>query len=187
MINKFAGICGTCQDRVAAGAGQAVNRTGRWQTYHNECLPARVAPPAGAHGGWHQGPLVALDLEATQAEPLDARIISAALVHSDGTTRTWLLNPGVPIPPDATAINGFTDEVVRRDGRPAGEALTEIGTAVAKHIADGTPLVAFHASYDVTVLHTELARYGLPAIDWARAAIIDPFVLPLNVPFMLPL
>lgn len=177
MINKFPGNCGTCHQKVAAGAGQAVKEAGRWQTYHNECVPRRVAPPAGMHAGWHDGPLVAFDIEATQREPLDARIISAALVHSDGTVKTWLVNPGVPIPPDATAVNGFTDEVVRRDGLPAAAAIADIGTAVAKYIADGVPLVAFRASYDVTVLHTELTRHGLPTIDWNQAVIIDPFIL----------
>lgn len=83
----------------------------------------------------------------------------------------------MPIPPDATAINGFTDEAVRRDGLPAAQAIADIGVAVAKYIADGVPLVTFRASYDVTLLHTELARYGLPAIDWSQAVIIDPFIL----------
>ncbi len=177
MINRYPGNCGTCHRKVPAEAGQAVKEGGRWQTYHNECVPLRVAPPAGTHAGWHRGPLVAFDIEATLSEPLDARIISAALVYSDGSTKTWLVNPGVPIPPDATAINGFTDEAVRRDGLPAAEAIADIGTAVAKYIADGIPLVAFCASYDVTVLHTELARHGLPAIDWGQAVIIDPFIL----------
>ena len=177
MINKYPGRCGGCRRDVPAGAGQAVKEAGRWVIYHDECRPVRVAPPAGTHPGWHDGPLVAFDIEATRAEPLDARIISAALVPTDGTTRTWLVNPGVPIPPDATAINGFTDDVVRRDGLPAAAAIADIGVAVAKYIADGVPLVAFRASYDVTVLHTELARHGLPAIDWTQAVIIDPFIL----------
>ncbi|HEX5541829.1 MAG TPA: exonuclease domain-containing protein [Micromonospora sp.] len=177
MINKFPGTCGACRGPVAAAAGQVVNEAGRWQAYHNECVPVRVAPSVGTHGGWHDAPLVAFDIEATLAEPLDARIISAALVHSDESIRTWLVDPGVPIPPDATAINGFTDEVVRRDGAPAAKAIADIGTAVAKYIADGIPLVAFRASYDVTVLHTELARHSLPAINWEDAVIIDPFIL----------
>ncbi|HEY0696931.1 MAG TPA: exonuclease domain-containing protein [Micromonospora sp.] len=177
MINKYAGTCATCGDRVAAGAGQAVNRDGRWQTYHDGCVPARVAPPVGTHAGWHDGPLVAFDVETTSNEPLDARIVAASLVHSGGATRTWLVNPGVAIPPRTTEIHGITDEIVARDGLPAADALAEIGTAVGKLVADGIPLVAFRASYDVTVLHTELARHGLPAIAWDQAVVVDPFVL----------
>jgi DNA polymerase-3 subunit epsilon len=177
MINRYAGTCANCRQWVLAEAGQAVPEAGRWRTYHGECVPVRVAPAAGTHEGWHRLPLVAFDIESTLPEPQDARIISAALVHSDGTRQTWLVNPGVPIPPDATALNGITDEQVRRYGQPAEVALAEIGAAVGGYIADGTPLVAFFASYDVTALHSELARHGLLALDWDQAAIVDPFVL----------
>ncbi|MFI1193853.1 exonuclease domain-containing protein [Micromonospora sp. NPDC020750] len=177
MINKYAGRCGTCSAPVEAGAGQAANVDGRWSSYHHGCVPVRVAPPVGRHAGWHDLPVVGFDLEGTLPEPTETRIVSAALVHSDGTTQEWLIDPGVPIPADATARHGITDEMVRGGGQPAREALADLGTAVAKLIADGIPLVAFCAPYDVTALHTELARHGLPAIDWDRAVIIDPSVL----------
>lgn len=175
MINKYAGRCGTCGTVVAAGAGQALRVGGSWKPYHQECLP--TAPPAGNHAGWHDLPLVGFDLEGTLPAPMRTRIVSAALVHPDGTAQEWLIDPGVPIPADATARHGITDEMVRANGRPARDALAELGTAVAKIIAAGTPLVAFCAPYDVTALHTELARHGLPEIDWDRAVIIDPSVL----------
>jgi DNA polymerase-3 subunit epsilon len=176
MINKYAGYCATCGERVPAGAGRRENVDGEWRSYHHDCVPVRVAPPVGGHPGWHDLPLVGFDLEGTLPEPMRTRIVSAALVHSDGSTRQWLVDPGVPIPADATARHGITDEMARA-GRPAREALAELGTAIAKLIADGTPLVAFCAPYDVTALHTELARHGLPAIDWDRAVVIDPSVL----------
>lgn len=177
MINKYGGSCGTCRRRVEAGAGQAVNVGGRWTTYHHECAPVRTAPPRADHAGWHELPLVGFDLEGTLPRPMRTRIVSAALTYPDGTRDTWLIDPGEPIPPDATAVHGITDEMVRAHGRPAREALAEIGTAVAKLIADSTPLVAFCAHYDVTALHSELARHGLPAIPWERAVIVDPSIL----------
>ncbi|MBB5825200.1 exonuclease domain-containing protein [Micromonospora carbonacea] len=177
MINKYAGRCATCHAPVEAGAGRRASANGVWNTYHDGCVPARVAPPVGPHSGWHDLPVVGFDLEGTLPDPTQTRIVSAALVHSDGTTQEWLVDPGVPIPADATARHRITDEKVRADGRPAREALAELGTAVAKLIADATPLVAFCAPYDVTALHTELARHGLPAIDWDRAVVIDPSVL----------
>jgi len=177
VINKFPGSCGECHDRVAAGAGQAVNQDGRWRTYHNECAPRRVAPPRGGHGGWHELPLVGFDLEGTSTQPLHTRIVSAALVHSDGRRSDWLIDPAVPIPADATAVHGITDEHVRRHGRPAAVALAELATAISKLIADATPLVAFCAQYDVTALAAELARHALPPVDWDRAIIIDPSIL----------
>jgi DNA polymerase-3 subunit epsilon len=175
--NRYSGTCASCGARVPAEAGQAVNEGGQWLVYHDGCVPVQTAPPAGTHAGWHDGPMVAFDVETTLSEPLDARIVSAALVHSDGTSKSWLVNPGVPIPPDSTRIHGITDEKARRDGQPAAVVLAEIGTLIGKHIADGTPVVAFCASYDVTVLHTELARHALPAIDWSLASVIDPSVL----------
>ncbi|MEH1011584.1 exonuclease domain-containing protein [Micromonospora sp. CPCC 206060] len=177
MINRYPGRCQTCQQRVDAGAGQALKEDGRWNTYHHECAPARIAPAPGGHPGWHDLPLVGFDVEGTDPDPMRTRIISAALVHRDGSQTDWLIDPGVPIPPDATDRHGITDERVRADGRPARVALAELHAAVTGLIAAGTPLVAFCAPYDVTALHTELARHGLPPVDWGQAVVIDPSVL----------
>ncbi|MGW0433734.1 exonuclease domain-containing protein [Micromonospora sp. NPDC003197] len=177
MINRYPGKCAQCRGPVAAGAGQAINESGRWQTYHNDCAPVRTAPKAGGHHGWHREPLVAFDIETTLPEPMDARIISAALVYANGHKETWLINPGVRIPPEATELNGITDEVVRLKGQDPTEALAAISLAITKEIAKGTPLVAFFAPFDVTTIHHELARHGMPGIDWEQATIIDPFVL----------
>ncbi|MEU1680846.1 exonuclease domain-containing protein [Micromonospora zamorensis] len=177
MINKFAGRCGKCGQRVAAGAGQAIRLGGRWNSYHHDCVPIQAAPPVGNHRGWHDMPVVGFDIEGTDGEPHDTRIVSAALVYADGTTKTWLIDPGVPIPADAIAIHGITDEIVRDTGAEPREALAELSTEIAKLIVDGTPLVAFCAHYDVTALHTELARHSLPAMEWERASIIDPSIL----------
>ncbi|MFI9640159.1 exonuclease domain-containing protein [Micromonospora sp. NPDC051925] len=177
MINKYPGNCGTCQEWVAAGAGQAENVGGRWRPYHQQCVPVRTAPPVGAHRGWHDLPVVGFDIEGTENEPTQTRILTAALAYADGTTTTWLIDPGVPIPSEATDIHGITDEMVRSEGRPPRAALAELATAIGKLIADDTPLVAFCAQYDVTALHTELARHGLPPVAWERAVIVDPSIL----------
>jgi DNA polymerase-3 subunit epsilon len=180
LVNKYPGDCGQCQERVEAQTGRVQREDGRWRTYHEKCAPrptAPTAPPAGDHPGWHREPLVGFDLEGTLADPTATRIVSAALVHADGRREEWLIDPRVPIPPDATARHGITDEMVRAEGRPFHQALAEIGTAVAKLVADGTPLVAFCAQYDVTALHTELTRHGLPTVDWEQAVIIDPSIL----------
>ncbi|MEH0934003.1 exonuclease domain-containing protein [Micromonospora psammae] len=181
MINKFAGRCGNCQQRVEAGAGQAIRLGGRWSSFHHNCAPVQAAPQVGNHRGWHDMPVVGFDIEGTDDEPQDTRIVSAALVYADGTTKSWLIDPGVPIPPDATAIHGITNEAVRNAGTPSRKALTELSVEIGKQIADGTPLVAYCAHYDVTALHAELVRHSLPPVEWESANIIDPSILHRDV------
>lgn len=177
MINQYAGTCAACRKHVPAQGGQRVNSDGAWRTFHSECVPVPVAPRAGSHDGWHLGPMVAFDVETTSPQPHDARMIQAALCHSDGSTRTWLIDPKVPIPPDATERHGITDAQVRAHGRPAARALAEIGAAINDHIAAGVPIVAFYASFDLTTLHAELARHALPPLDFAKILVVDPFIL----------
>ena len=52
---------------------------------------------------WHEGPLAALDMEATGVDPATARVIDVGLFRfeSDGSSVPLveeLIDPGVPIP-----------------------------------------------------------------------------------------
>ena len=62
-------------------------------------------------------PLVVFDIESTGVNARQDRIIELAAirVEPDGTEteKCWLLNPGVPIPPETTAIHGITDDIVK--------------------------------------------------------------------------
>lgn len=62
-------------------------------------------------------PLCIFDIEATGISPRSDRIIELAIIRVDPdgteTTRDWLINPGMPIPVESTAIHGITDEIVR--------------------------------------------------------------------------
>ena len=48
--------------------------------------------------------LVGFDLETTSADPRTARIVTAAVVPARGQALTWLADPGVPIPAEATLM-----------------------------------------------------------------------------------
>lgn len=133
---------------------------------------------------WTAGPLLGFDTETTGVDVHQDRIVSAALVRRDaGTTdvRTWLLDPGVPIPPEASAIHGITSEVARAEGQDPAGAIDEIAKEIAGALSGGVPVVAFNATFDLCILQAELDRYGLPSledrIDGQVAPVIDPLVL----------
>ncbi|KJS52739.1 DNA polymerase III subunit epsilon [Streptomyces rubellomurinus subsp. indigoferus] len=117
---------------------------------------------------WWQQPLVGFDLETTGTDPAVDRIVTAALVDTVGAARVgaahWLLDPGVPIPAEAEAIHGVGDDLARRKGRPAKEAVEEIAAALCERLAAGRPVVAFNAPFDLSLLDAELRRHGLATL-----------------------
>ncbi|GHF25418.1 3'-5' exonuclease [Streptomyces mashuensis] len=114
---------------------------------------------------WHEEPLIGFDLETTGTDPATARIVTAAVLETkDGETvrgRHWLADPGVPIPGEAAAIHGITSERAAAAGRPAAEVAEEIADALTGHWALGLPVVAYNASFDLSLLAAELHRHGL--------------------------
>jgi DNA polymerase-3 subunit epsilon len=125
------------------------------------------------------------DTETTSTDPTEARIVTAALVGRGGASpdrvQTWLINPGVPIPPETTAIHGIDDARAQAEGQDPKPALEELAETMARTIRYGMPLVAFNTAYDWSVLHYELLRHGLPTmadrLDGPPYTLIDPLVL----------
>ena len=60
-------------------------------------------------------PLAVIDLETTGIDPKCDRIVEVSVLKltPGGQTdhRTRRVNPGVPIPPEATAVHGISDDV----------------------------------------------------------------------------
>ena len=79
---------------------------------------------------WIDDPWMGFDTETTGVRALKDRLVTAALVlRIDGASyrsgvsapdqvATWLTDPGIEIPEQATAVHGITTEQARRDGRP---------------------------------------------------------------------
>lgn len=134
---------------------------------------------------WHRELLVGFDLETTGTDPDSSRIVTAALTEvRDGElvgSRDWLVDPGVPIPDEAAAIHGVTTERAAAEGQPAPEAVEEIAAALAAHWAGDTPVVAFNAPFDLSLLAAELRRYGLSSLGDRLAGEVGPVVDPLTV------
>jgi DNA polymerase III subunit epsilon len=125
------------------------------------------------------------DTETTGPDPTAARIVTAAFIARGGgrpdRTQTWLINPGVPIPAETTAVHGITTEQAQADGADPATALDEIATRIVDAIGWGMPVVAFNHSFDWSVLHYDLQRHGLPTVaerlDGDPVTLIDPHVI----------
>ena len=122
---------------------------------------------AGADGRPYDGPIVVLDFESTGLNTAKAKIIEIGAVKLvEGTvTETFqqLVDPGEALPPKITEITGITDANLQ--GQPsAAEALPKL----LEFIGDA-PIAAHNASFDVSLLKSELKRLDLswsgPVLD----------------------
>lgn len=137
--------------------------------------------------GWHNGPLVAFDVESTGVDPFDARIVTASLASilpgEIPTVQSWLVDPGVDIPEAASAIHGVTTERARAEGSDPLVVCDAIASRLVAAWRDGVPAVVMNAPYDVTLLEVELARHGLATLSErcqdgrVSMLIVDPLVL----------
>ena len=134
---------------------------------------------------WTRRPLLGFDTETTGVDVTGDRIVTAALVlRTPGIrteVRTWLIDPGVEIPEEAAAIHGISTQHARDHGVPPLEALEEIATELAAHLADGVPVVAYNAAFDLSLLDAELLRHGLKTLPQRLGSPVEPVVDPLVI------
>jgi DNA polymerase-3 subunit epsilon len=115
-------------------------------------------------------PIAVCDLESTGVSPEQDRIVQIAItIHypdKDPVPWTALVNPGVPIPADATAVHHITDAMVA-DAHPfkvmAGK-LSKVLTTI--------DYAGFNVTFDLKMLRAEMLRSG---VTWTYegASIID--------------
>jgi len=131
---------------------------------------------------WWDSRLVGFDLETTAPDPFEARIVSAAVPVVGGSREpkvaTWLVDPGVEIPEEATAVHGITNEAARANGVDPCDALVEILATLCEAVDVCSMLVDFNARFDLTVLAAECRRHALeiPAV-LLTAPVFDPSVI----------
>ena len=129
---------------------------------------------------WHHE-LGVFDLETTGIDVETARIVTAHVGRLDGDGRLverwdWLVDPGVDIPAGATAVHGITTEYARANGRAVASAVGEIVAVLREHFSRGTPVVAYNAPYDFTLLDREARRHGVAPLV-SPGPVIDPLVI----------
>ncbi|MGW2327835.1 exonuclease domain-containing protein [Streptomyces sp. NPDC001700] len=135
--------------------------------------------------GWHRELLIGFDLETTGTDPSTARIVTAAVVEVRGGEpigrHEWLAVPEVPIPDDAVAVHGITNERAAA-GRPVREVADEIADVLVAHWRTGAPVVAYNAAFDLSLLAAELDRHGLRSLSERLGGaqtgpVVDPYTI----------
>lgn len=142
-------------------------------------------------GNWWHGGMASLDTETTSTDVETARVaqIAFAIIRPTAQARedrvamrNSLINPGIPMPAEAAAVNHLTTELLQEKGGDPAETLDPYLADIALAIVAGLPLVIMNASFDLTILDREATRLGLPTIierldGKPLAPVIDPLVL----------
>ena len=121
---------------------------------------------------------IAFDLETTGIQPKTDAVIEIGAVRFRNAepvgTFSTLINPGRRIPPEASAVNGITDEMVA--GKPG---IQTVLTELAEFCGD-LPLVAHNAPFDFKFLlkavedHRARAPKGVVLDSCSLARIVFP-------------
>ena len=129
---------------------------------------------------WKNEPWFCVDVETTGLTAGQDRIVEVAGVWMrqgqvceapDGSPgrRATVVNPGIPIPDEASAIHGVTDERVM--GMPT---MDEVSPRFCAHVQQSTVLVAYNVPFDFGFLMAECAGF---ADDCRGAHHMDPLTV----------
>jgi len=116
-------------------------------------------------------PLAFIDIEATGTNPRVDRIVELAIVmltpQRSRSSHVFRVNPGIPIPPEATAIHGITDADVK-DSPP----FAAISGKVADILEDADLCGYNILRFDLPLLEEEFHRAGF-VFDPEKHRIVD--------------
>lgn len=116
-------------------------------------------------------PVIFFDLETTGTNITQDRIVEISLIkvmpNGEEFERTRRINPGIPIPAEATAVHHITDEDVADAPR-----FSQIAKDLA-HIFEGCDIAGFNSNkFDVPMLAEEFLRAGVK-FDFTKPRYID--------------
>jgi DNA polymerase III subunit epsilon len=122
-----------------------------------------IAAELDASADWHELLIAFIDTETTGRDAERDRLVEVGIVfglRGEITGRkSWLINPGVPIPAEATNVHGIHDEDVAASPSFAAQ-LPEIVEALR-----GAVPAAYNAGFDRGFFLAELARAGISVDD----------------------
>lgn len=104
------------------------------------------------------------DVESTGIGVFEDRIVQMFFATADAQgnlidTWEWFIRPDIPVPEEAAAVHGFTNEYLAEHGGDPKETLTEIRDVFLKH--RHLTQIVFNANYDLSILDAEMKRYGV--------------------------
>ncbi len=133
-----------------------------------------------AEGEWIDMPIALVDVETTGRDAQADRVVEIAVVLGKSGAvldrKSWLVNPGRPIPEETRAVHGISDDMVANQP-PFGTIADEVIAAFR-----GAIPAAYNASFDRAFLLAELRRAGrdggdalppslAPGVEW-----FDPLI-----------
>ncbi len=127
---------------------------------------------------------LSFDLETTgidsfQDVPVSYAFVEHRIFNSSSVVarETGIVNPGKPIPPQATAVHGITDDMAK-EGLALGEAVALIRERIRDCWASGGAIVGMNVAYDLTMVEALCEKYDLPTLSSAGPGpVLDVYVI----------
>jgi DNA polymerase-3 subunit epsilon len=121
---------------------------------------------------WVELPIALVDVETTGKDASVDRVVEVGIVVARGgqvvERRNWLVNPGRPIPKEASDVHKISDDDVK-DAPTFDRVAAEVMALLS-----GCVPAAYNAAFDKAFLTNELARAGVTLrrdVEW-----LDPLV-----------
>ena len=116
-------------------------------------------------------PIVFFDLETTGVDITHDRIVEISLIKvmpsGEEIEKTRRVNPGIPIPPEATAVHHITDEDVANE-----PTFRQIAKSLANELV-GCDIAGYNSNrFDIPMLDQEFQRAGVK-FDFSKARFVD--------------
>lgn len=115
-------------------------------------------------------PICFFDLETTGVNITNDRVVEISILkvfpNGNKESKTWLINPEMPIPPVVSAIHGITDDKVANE-----PTFKELASEINTMIKDAD-LAGFNSNrFDIPLLAEEMLRAGIDFDMKSRVAV----------------